>query len=485
MRMRCSYSYGRRLGPSILGCIAIGLMSSAVAAEVTPADHATSESRELLRLYQIGKTELDRFADGQPLWEDRKLVDDADGQLGVLGRLLFRAPSFPLHKVERWAQSGPEFAQMVAEPNRYRGAFFDFRGTVSAVTPIVLPASMSARLGFRECYAVSITQRGQIATVFARKLPAVSNGSRFGKQLTADQLLDSPVRAAAMFIKVFPVNGTGAEILAVANSLAWRPSEPSPQLGISRDHVALASYGMDIGQFAMVEDRKGLTTSDRECFYQLMAAVDRMSPADAALPVAQPVDVTELLQRPTEYRGQHCQLVGTARRAIRIQVEDKDIVERFGMDHYFEVEVFTNPAMTVRFVDDRGEGEDKLFHRYPVVVCLPDLPDWIPRGDTIHAAVELRGFFLKHWTYRSEFMSAGNDSVDRRQLSPLLIGSEISPYTYHDGSDAIWAPVFGALFVSLLVGIAGYVWYQEKQDAAFRRRRRDKKSDATDGDSVV
>ena len=306
----------------------------------------------------------------------------------------------------------------------------------------------------------------------------MAQSDRHPNEVTSTTIhLDKRASALAMFLKVGEDGGDAPHIVAVANTIAWHPSKPDPARGVSVDHVFLADYGMDIGQFAFVEDRKPLTAQDRECFYQLLDTVEKITSDALGKRDAKTVDVTELLQDPMTYRGQYLTLVGTVRRAVRIRVEDVDIVERFGIDHYYELEVFTNPEMTVRFVDDRG-GQDKVFHRYPVVVCLRALPAWLPEGENLSTDVRLSGFFLKHWAYKSQYMSEGAaaDSPQRLQISPLLVGTGLQRVAYEKDSDT-WGHVSGLLFLLLLLGIAFYVWRTEKEDRRWRRQRRSRAGD--------
>jgi hypothetical protein len=423
--------------------------------------------RELLRRYQIGESQLDLFVDGEPL--------ETDG-LATLLRLLYRMPSFPLHKIHQWQQWEPNWQDLLDRPGQYRGAFVQLTGSVAHVQRIEVPQPFVQRLNFDHYYRLefSSAEPAPAAIVYSRTIPSVW-ANRLENARSAQLMLVERGSLSGMFLQLGALQDGNPTVVLVTNSVAWHPDDVDPATGITADHVALADYGMDVAQFSAVEDRRPLTVHDRECFYQLLHTMSKL-PHDflTERAVAQP-DVTALLQEPRDHRGRLYSLVGTARRAIRIKVDDPDIVMRFGIRHYYEVEIFTDTAMTVRFVDAQ-RGEDKVFHRYPVVVCLRTLPDWMPVGEKIHANVRVTGFFLKHWTYRSQYMSATapgmSDGPDRLQLSPLLIGLELKPFEFEGASDRVWGRVFGGMFVILLVGIAFYVWRMERGDREFRRRRR-------------
>ena len=303
-------------------------------------------------------------------------------------------------------------------------------------------------------------------------------------------LVGGRVSAAGMFLKTVanPDDDDRARPVLIANSIAWHPAESSLELGVFAEHVLLGAMGFDVGQLARVEDSKRFTAYDRECFYQLLNIIPRTADAIAAgttQVVPRSIDVTELLPTPARFRGRYCRINGTARRALRVQVTDPDVVQRFGISHYYEVEVFTNPAMTVRFVNRAG-GDDKLFHRYPVVACFRELPDWLPRGETINAEVEFDGIFVKNWAYRSEYMSGNQGMSDNapsrpgnggsasryRQVSPLFVGARLRPNSATGTPVVAWDWGLPAVFLLLIAGVAGYLWYQERSDDRFRRGRR-------------
>ncbi|MCZ6664983.1 MAG: hypothetical protein O7B81_06745 [Gammaproteobacteria bacterium] len=434
--------------------------------DVPDTRHIVAGPRELLRLYQIGESQLDLFVDGEPL--------ETDG-LATLMRLLYRVPAFPLHKIHQWQQWEPNWQDLLNRPRQYRGAFVQLMGKTTHVERIQAPRRFVQRFGFDHYYRLefSSAEPAPAAIVYSRTIPSTW-ANRLDNAKSAKLMLVERGSLSGMFLQVGALQDGNATVVLVTNAVAWHPDAVDLAAGITTDHVALANYGMDVAQFSAVEDRKPLTAHDRECFYQLLHTMPKL-PHDflAKQAVAQP-DVTALLQDPQVHRGRLYSLVGTARRAIQIKVDDRDIVMRFGIRHYYEVEIFTDTAMTVRFVDAQG-GEDKVFHRYPVVVCLRTLPAWMPVGEKIHKNVRVTGFFLKHWTYRSPYMSAAAPSMadgpDRLQLSPLLIGLELEPFEFEGTSDRVWGRVFSGIFVMLLIGIALYVWWMERGDREFRRRR--------------
>ncbi len=76
--------------------------------------------------------------------------------------------------------------------------------------------------------------------------------------------------------------------------------------------------------------------------------------------------------------------MGEALRAVRVRVDDPDVVRRFGIRQYYEIEVVTPDSQN-----------------NPLVVCVAELPEGLPLGDKIHESVRVAGFFLKSWAYNT------------------------------------------------------------------------------------
>jgi hypothetical protein len=110
-----------------------------------------------------------------------------------------------------------------------------------------------------------------------------------------------------------------------------------------------------------------------------------------------------LFNQPAEQRGRLLELEGRARRAVLVKVPDRDIVARFGIREYWELELVTPDSQ-----------------RNPLVVCVHELPSGMPTGSDINVPLAVAGFFVKSWAYRG----AGEGEAQRgaRRLAPLLIG---------------------------------------------------------------
>jgi hypothetical protein len=231
---------------------------------------------------------------------------------------------------------------------------------------------------------------------------------------------------------------------------------------------------MDFGLFDSIRDQKAITADDREAFYQMLAAVGRAKPdqlmaaAIENLPTLPEDDrwidrtgeerysVTPLFNQAAAERGKLVELLGTARRIEKIMVGDPDIVARFGIDHYYEVFLFTD--------DSQGN---------PLTFCVRELPEGMPYGNTPRygEAARIAGFFFKTWSYKVPKMMdptlSPGDPKTHHQLSPLLIGRSLVWYPAVQPADnTLSGVVVSGFFAMAMVA----VWL-----VAWRTRRRERK----------
>jgi hypothetical protein len=124
--------------------------------------------------------------------------------------------------------------------------------------------------------------------------------------------------------------------------MAWLPDELDPVRGVGPSQFALARLSMDISLWDDVRElnHRPLGSADREVFYQLLAALGKPGATALRAPAGERLAIGPLLQQPQDFQGNVLPIAGTARRITRIDVPDADIQARFGIDHYFEIDLF-------------------------------------------------------------------------------------------------------------------------------------------------
>ncbi|HET6878647.1 MAG TPA: hypothetical protein VFI31_00650, partial [Pirellulales bacterium] len=344
--------------------------------------HENSSPRGMLELLGAAGW-LDRASDGE--------VIPPEGD-ELLWRSLYAVRRFSLLDIDRWSKSGVTPRDILDAPENFRGEMVAWRGTVFRVARYEPPAEAAERFdlpGYYRCEMEVGEERDRVI-VYALAVP---------KTWRSGDALDERAGVKGLFTVLAGGEGESSTPVLIARRLAWYPPTP------------LGDLGMDVGLFDEISSRPGLTADDRECFYQLLAAVERVGTKQlfrAVPPEGRKASVEPLFNKPQSQFGRLVDLTGTARQAVLRRVEDPDIVARFGIDHFYEMQVFT------------PDSQDN-----PLTFCVRELPKGFPQGDRITESVRLAGFFFKKWGYRSSSSAQPEKpGVVLKQLAPLLIGRE-------------------------------------------------------------
>lgn len=418
-----------------------------------PARRMT-HARELLTLLSIDDSQLANFTDGEPLGsQDEETVV----------RFLFQMPRFPLNDLQRWAKPLDELAQLIDNAGEHRADTFLIRGRAIQVERVKILPEVAERLEFAHYYRVTVDLNDSPHSVVlcARDIPVAWNKL---------QTFNEPIIAYGMFLKLGEQSEDRTEFNFATPHIGWLPTQPNPSVGITEDLVTLASFGMDVSLFDDVREsnRKPITSSDRECFYQLLGTMAKADPSKVRAAAYPKVDLAPLLQDPTSQHGRLMVVRGTARRAIKLLVDDRDIQERFGIDHYYQIDVFIQLGDQVVRLGNKENGESPTFdNTYPVTVCVAKLPDDLPEGADIREEISIPVACFKLWAYKSRFVS----SFDQNQLqvSPMFIGAEPRVIDLVPARNPYVGFAIAGGFVSALVIVWIAIWRSGKSDSKFKR----------------
>ena len=221
--------------------------------------------------------------------------------------------------------------------------------------------------------------------------------------------LDEKAAADAIFLKVGDATAEPPQLIFAAGAIGWYPDRPDPIHHVGEAQRALAALGMDVSLWDDVETSKdhSLTAVDREAFYRLLAAVGQPNARSLHSTIKPSLDLVPLLEKPTEHFGDVLPVEGIARRVMRIPVSDPDINSRFGIDHYYEIDLFLSLAnASLRFGSDpTGEKNPVYRNAFPATLIVRTLPPGLAEGENVHELVRADGVFFKVWTYRSSYTS--------------------------------------------------------------------------------
>jgi len=226
---------------------------------------------------------------------------------------------------------------------------------------------------------------------------------------------------------------------------------PTPVFAASRlewfPATLLGDYGMDVALLEAVapvpptevtrENRFNLrlTEADQEPFYRLMTTAAKIPGQEIHqnIPPEQ-FSVVEVFNRPQFHQGRLIRLVGYARRIERVDIDDPEVIARFGIDHYYQIALFTE--------DSQGN---------PLFFCIPQIPDGLPLGEKEGFPVTLSicGFFYKTWAYQK---IGSENPASLTQLAPLFVGAKIDwfqPQERPEGFSWSLSPLYSSSLVFL------------------------------------
>lgn len=429
-------------------------------------DFDKMSAREFFALIDFGDSYLQMFLDGQPL---------EDGEQEAIIRALTRIRRLQPHRITRWLKLETPWESLEKDPQKHRLEVFLLTGNVEAVREIAVPAEAVKSVGLATYYEVDAmldTPDGKVfGTIVVEEIPHTWKVTLNPEK----NIVGAPISFAGVYLKPFKTEEGSQGFVFATPKISWHPREPNGDLGVTVHQVLFADQGMDIGELSHVKDRAKFDGLEREPFYQMLAAVRRI-PVDRQNDVAN-LTVSEHLTRPDEglmvapekYRAKFMRLTGLCRRITRIEVDDEDIQQRLGIDHYYELSVFVpiaNPIVSQRAGD---ESTRKQFSNdYPVLVCVAELPPGLSVGEDLHQSVAVTGAFFKLWAYRTPFMS--QEDFTRRQISPLFIAASVEKYAAPSNPQTNQFVLAMLVVLGLVVGLGIAFGFMFSRKPASRRR---------------
>lgn len=470
-------------------------------------------ARDVFASFGMAPSEWRFFEDGSTI---------RDRELEILHRVLFLLPKIDAVQRHRWTKPVVPWQQLATDPTEERGDLFALSGRVTSIREERLPPELARRYSFTRFYLVELapTADAPRRQIYVREIPGAWKRAEDAGQATFLPVPRAgwPIRCDAVFLKMGDAGNplventpaiaaspadipNGPPAIFAALRLGWYPTEPAlgpPAIG--RSLARLGASGMDISLLQGLAQRRPLERVDREPFYQMLWTMRRLRLQETEQPsvmTVPPLPLADVLLRPAEFTGERFRIEGLARRVIRIQVPDADIQERFGIDHYYEIELFLELPRPV-VIHDPQTGVELPYDRFPVTICTPQIPADMPQGDDIRYPITADAHFFKIWSYRSQFVqriASGPAATEMqpdiwqgraeqrgvRQQSPLLVATGVLPLV-HDPPDTHWP--LTALSVVLFGGFFGILcirWWYRRQDQRFDQWRRTRRLRERDG----
>ncbi len=436
------------------------------AGEEVPPDFDKMSAREFFGLIDFGESYLAMFIDGEKLGKSEQ---------EAIIRGLTRIRRLQPHRITHWLNLEVPWSDLVTHPEEHRLEIFLLTGKVKAIRQMTVPQEAVSNVAMASYYEVDVlldqpdgTTPG---TIVVEEIPAAWQANLD----QPDAIEGQPFSCPGIFLKPYQAEGGKSGFLFATSKISWHPEEVSAKLGVTPAHVRLARQGMDIGELSHITDRAKFEGREREPFYQMLATVSRL-PSGQQGPTVEK-SVSELLTLPKDglmvaperYRAEFINLTGICRRITRVEIDDEDIRARLGIDHYFEVSIFVPipaPIVSQRPGDESSRIE--FAHEYPVLVCVPELPEGINAGDQLHISVAATGAFFKLWAYRTPFMSGQEHT--RRQISPLFIAGSLQKHTEVSDPQVNQFVLVMLLILGLVIGLGVAMGMIFSRKSSRRRR---------------
>jgi hypothetical protein len=397
---------------------------------------------EILERYDVGPSQLAGFFSGQPLGPSEE---------DVLIKILYLFPRFGLDNVERWRKSGITWDQLAAAPGEHRAEIFPIRGRVKRVEKQPVLPELVEFFEFDHYFRVTmaIDDSPYQALICTRHIPSAWK---------LDAELDERATADGLFLKVGDPGAEHPQFIFAAGRVAWLPDRVDLDQQIDKPQIALANVGMDIGLFDDVRASKTLPLgdTDREAFYQLLHALGKPAAKELRGAGPEPLDPVPLLQAPEKHHGEILRVRGRVQRVMRVPVEDVDIQRRFGLDHYYEIDLFVPLGETSLRLgkDPSGEKNPVYGNTFPATLIVREIPPDLQEGERVREMVRADGVFFKVWTYRSQY----TDKFKQLQPALMFLASEPTVIRTEPQTNTVVSVLVSAAFV-LAVGTVLIVWW--------------------------
>lgn len=424
------------------------------------ADQQQSPLARSLAIDSWDNSRFAKFEDGTPLTVDERLET---------ARLVAR-----LQGLDRRVYYESPFAQVNTDslrddPVAYRGKAIQWRGNVVALIP---STNQADNPGDAPAADVCVGRDNQgdcwLATA---AVPAAWS------QLEID---GQPVGVRGVFLKLVETD-TGQLVPLIATPhLAWYPATWSPPV-VNYGMSVLGILGVDVTLLDDVVHRAPLMRSETAAFYKILAGMhgttahELVGWAERHMPrhrqrwsdeLRDPTSkhrrlAAEVLRQAEEGRfavapffntpgaevGELAAFDGLVRRALRIDTTGDIDAAAAGIDHYYELALFTE--------DSRNN---------PLMFCVLEVPPNLPLGDDIRQPVRVAGFFFKNWRYSSRRADETGD--EQLRLAPMFIGCGPLEIVEQPENPA-WAILAGGAFVAAILGIWAASMVLGRRDRAF------------------
>jgi hypothetical protein len=413
--------------------------------------HSTT-AEQILEISGIGPSELRFLIDLDPV-----IGKDID----TIGKLLAVFPKVSESDIQRLTKptvnvdAAVTLDMLVSDVDRHRIKFFTIRGRATSVKRQYIIPEAARLIGFNSFFWVTIKADDsdipvRIAT---RKIPIAWFPDSWKRPATAIEEspqaiqrlpfeIDEPILVDGLLLKTTDENQQ-LKLIMAASRVKWLPSKVSTEQHVHSSMVLLSQHGFDSGLLDEIRrtNKSALGHNDREAFYQILKIFQPSSALNAIQQVHQQApppnrEIVDYFNDTRDLQGQFVTVSGDVRQISRITIVNSKMQQRFGSDHYWQLDLSIPIGKhRIRVKTNDADQDGIIFqNRFPLQVCVNHLPPELQKAmnemrqgmdkrKLLREKVTVQGVFFKLWSYQTALTI--RDGPEREQLSPLIIASTI------------------------------------------------------------
>ena len=451
--------------------------------------------REILAEVGIGQEEL------ESIHHTEAALEETESRTLIL-QILYRLAAIPLRSLEYWGNKNSKTETLAWDEQVAIGKTFSLKGQIKEIDPISLSEKDQSRFGKTTVYRCQVSFPGSEGSH-----RAILYTSVIPHELPVGEPIDASGGALAIYLGNDDKTNNR---LFVASRLAWYPD------------TLLGDLQMDVSLLESIQNSKPLRGEEFEAFYQMLSAAKRTAAGELPrraynqlryetkqikkkqrqleainMPLSEDERIEEalletrleymrknashpfvpLVEYPDQFNGELIMLRGTAYRIVKVRISEPEIRKRFGIDHYYQIDMRVNLEHKVKLVTSHtAEGkeetirEEKIVTQHPATFCALSLPTDMPTGDHLLEPIRVAGFYFKNWQYQTAEMR-GDQAAER--VAPMLIGRQpVWDVRKPNGLEKYGGFIVGISFLLVLLGIWGIVWWTGRRDLAFGKKLR-------------
>lgn len=400
--------------------------------------------------------ELSGFSESDTYQVTDENVLDLNGDYVV--KLLYRVGKTSRANFQKYSQLSKDvaLAKLREETQQHRFSVFRLEGLAKKVEKFNFPDAGDT--GLKSCFKVDFeTTDGLKLIVVSRGVPTAwlkseslnEHSSLYGF-FVAQRYADESAKESGDLRPVF-----------VTKRPTWEPDENSAielPASLSQSYQLLAEHGVDVGKidYVRLQNNRRLGKLDNESFFQIINATQEIKTSEIP---DQSLSFVQLLTKPDDYFGHGIGIKGRVRRCFRVNIETAEVREQYGIDHYYELDMFYPLGDQKVDIKNREGKVVKVYEdRYPLTVCAAKLPEGMTPDDIANHSVKINGFFYRFWSYQT---ASSEQAGMQAQTSPLIIGlvDEIDSSST-GGMDFVVA----GLLLATMLGAIAMVWFFRRGD---------------------